>query len=312
MSDVTVIGAGAWGINHVRTLSEMGRLGAIVETHVPRATQLAAQFPSVEILSSPEALWSRADLSAVVIATPAPSHKELTLAAVAAGKDVLVEKPMALSAEEAGVMTTAAAAAGRILMVGHLLLYKPAVVFLRDYLAAGHLGRVFTLHQERCKHGRARPVENALWSLGVHDVAALLYLVGEAPCHVVASAHAGLRTSIADDAYLHLAFPSGVQAHLHSSWLWPEDRRGLVIVGEKGMLVYDEKKETITLFHKTIDAALLNVDEGSEVLLQAEPGFQPLRAELEHFLACVETRRPPLSNGASGIEVLKVLDQAAV
>lgn len=310
MNKIAVVGAGAWGINHVRTLWDMGCLAAVVETHEPRAAELRTQFPGVDIFTSPQAVWERKDIPAVVIATPAPTHHDLALAAIAAGKDVLVEKPMALSAAEAQAIVDAAQRAGAVLMVGHLLLYKPAITFLRDYLAKGHLGKVFTYHQERCKLGRARAVENALWSLGVHDVAAVLHLAGESPCAVQAVGHAGLQNGIADDVYLHLRFPGGAQAHLHSSWLWPEDRRGLTIVGEKGMLVYDEKKETVTLVRKTINQGLQNVDNGTEVVFQAEAGFQPLRAELEDFLNCIAERQQPRAQGGGGVEVLKVLDQA--
>lgn len=195
-------------------------------------------------------------------------------------------------------------------MTGHLLLYKPAVIFLKEYLASGQLGRVFTFHQERMKHGKARAVENALWSLGVHDVAALLHLAGSVVTGVSFSGHCGLQAGIEDDTYLHLTFADGAVAHLHNSWLWPEDRRGLRIIGERGMLCYDEKSETVTLVRKTIDRALANVDGGTEVLFTAPAGHQALEAELRHFLECVESRGVPRSCGRNGLEVVRILERA--
>jgi predicted dehydrogenase len=192
-------------------------------------------------------------------------------------------------------------------MVGHLLLYKPAVEFIRNYLRDGYLGKLFTLHQERMKLGKARAVENALWSLGVHDVAALLYIVGEAPVSSLFCGHSALNQGIEDDTYLHMTFANGCKAHLHNSWLWAEDRRGLRVIGEKGMLVYDEKAETVTLIKKTIDSQLNNVDQGTELLFQAPPNFQALTAEMQHFMHCIQTRETPRSCGKNGLDVVRVL-----
>jgi predicted dehydrogenase len=217
---------------------------------------------------------------------------------------------MTLTSAEAADLVQIAEENQRILMVGHLLLYKPAIAFIRDFLAAGRLGRVFTLHQERAKHGKARAVENALWSLGVHDVAALLHLAGATPSSVSASGHAGLRPEMEDDVYLHLGFEDGRMAHLHSSWLWPEDRRRLTVIGALGMLVYDEKAESVTLYHKSIDADLINVDLGSEIVFQGDHAFQPLAAELTDFIECVQTRRTPRSDGRQAVAVVQVLEQA--
>jgi predicted dehydrogenase len=196
-------------------------------------------------------------------------------------------------------------------MVNHLLLYKPAVRFVRDYLAAGHLGRVFTFHQERMKLGKARAAENAMVSLGVHDVAALIHIAGESPVKVQFCGHGGLRADIEDDTYLHLTFADGRLAHLHNSWLWPEDRRGLTVIGERGMVVYDEKAETVTLVKKGIDDKLNNVDGGSELLFEDPKDSPPLTAVMRHFMDCIETRATPRSCGGNGLEVVRILEQAS-
>ncbi len=308
---LAAIGSGAWGRNIVRTLHQMGALGVVAEAAPHLREQLAADYPGLAVVVDYRDLFARADLAAVTIATPAHTHHHIAKACLLAGKDVFVEKPMTMTAAESEELVEIAEKDGRILMVGHLLLYKPAVQFIRDYLAAGSLGRVFTLHQERMKLGKARAVENALWSLGVHDVAALLYIAGEAPVGVVFSGHRGLQAGIEDDTYLHMTFADGRIAHLHNSWLWPEDRRGLKVIGERGMLVYDEKAETVTLVRKRVDEKLSNVDEGSELLFEAPKDFQALTVEMQHFMDCVQSRQTPRTCGRNGLAVVRVLEQAA-
>ena len=307
---IAAIGAGAWGRNLVRTLDQLGVLRVVAESAVSLRSPLQETYPHLEMVEDAHSLLDRSDIQAVTIATPAPTHHALARAFLLAGKDVFVEKPMTLTSAEAADLVQIAEENQRILMVGHLLLYKPAIAFIRDFLAAGRLGRVFTLHQERAKHGKARAVENALWSLGVHDVAALLHLADATPSSVSASGHAGLRPEMEDDVYLHLGFEDGRMAHLHSSWLWPEDRRRLTVIGALGMLVYDEKAESVTLFHKSIDADLMNVDLGSEIVFQGDHAFQPLAAELTDFIECVQTRRTPRSDGRQAVAVVQVLEQA--
>lgn len=308
---IAAIGSGAWGKNIVRTLHSMGALGVVAEAAPALREQLATDYPGLEVVSNYGDLFGRDDIAAVTIATPAPTHHAIAKACLIAGKDVFVEKPMTLTAAESEDLVETAAKLGRVLMVGHLLLYKPAVEFLKNYLASGALGRVFTLHQERMKLGKARAVENALWSLGVHDVAALLYIAGEAPVSVAFSGHRGLQSNIEDDTYLHMTFADGRIAHLHNSWLWPEDRRGLKVIGERGMIVYDEKAETVTLVKKRVDEKLNNVDEGAELLFEAPKDFQALTAEMQHFMDCVQSRQQPRSCGRNGLEVVRVLEQAA-
>ena len=175
------------------------------------------------------------------------------------------------------------------------------------------MGKVFTILQERKKLGRARKVENVLWSFGVHDVAVLLHLVGEAPVKVSAVGHCGLQEDlgIEDDVYLHLDFSNGIQAHLHNSWLWPENRRCLTIVGSKGVLVYNEIEQTVKLHRQRIDPETLDItNEGEEIV--HEGAKQPLEIELAHFLDCIKSRETPKSDGRSGLEVIRVLEKAKI
>ena len=214
---------------------------------------------------------------------------------------------MTLSSEESEELVRLADEKELILMVGHLLLFMPAVRFIKKFLDEGKLGRIFHLHQERKKLGRVRYIENVTWSLGVHDIALLLHLVGKTPRFVFASGHCGLQEKVEDDVYVHMEFIDGVRAHLHNSWIWPENRRQLTIIGERGMLVYEEATGRVTLHRKTIDEQLASHDGGSEVLFEGtEP---PLRIELQHFLDCVENRAKPISDGANGLAVISVLER---
>ncbi|MFN7171940.1 MAG: Gfo/Idh/MocA family protein [Fimbriimonadaceae bacterium] len=301
-----VVGAGRWGMNLVRTLAEMGALEAVVDANEANLNKVKESVPDVHTFGTlEEALGSTS--GPVLIATPAQTHYELASKAMEAGRDVFVEKPITLSAKEAEQLVKLADSKGATLMVGHLLLYQPAIGFIHDYIANGKLGRVYSLHQERLNLGKARNVENALWSLGVHDVAVLLYLAGGAPESVAGVGQAALNPAIQDDFYVHMTFSNGVQAHLHTGWLWPERRRRLTVVGEKGMLVFDELAQQVTLHRKTIDENLNNQDEGEEIVF--ENSDPPLRLELEHFLNCCQTKQVAKSDGKSALQVIEVLER---
>lgn len=303
---VGVIGAGNWGQNVVRTFHALGALAAVGEERADLHPMLERQYPGVPIYADYRKVLE-APLPAVVVATPVASHYAVTKAALLAGKDVLVEKPMTMTTGEAEELSALAQERGRILMVGHLLLFQPGVQWLKAYLDSGGLGRVSTLYQERLNLGRARSVENALWSLGVHDIAVLLYLMGGPPDRIQATGQRILQPTIEDDVYLHLHFPSGPKGHLHTSWLWPERSRRLVCLGTEGMLLFDEVGQTVTLHRKGITSDLQIRDEGSEILFQG--GGEPLMLEAQHFLEGVQSRtRSPIVDGTHGVEVVRVLE----
>lgn len=302
---IAVIGAGNWGRNLVRNLSDMDALSHVVEQKADSLKEISSQFSDVECLDSFDSLLE-SNIDAVAIATPAQSHYEIASTFLKAGKDVFIEKPMTLCSKEASELVDIAKLNNSILMVGHMLLYQPAIQFIKTYLAEGHIGQIYHLHQERLKLGRVRSKENVIWSLGVHDIAVLLYLAGSTPHEIKCSGHSGIQEQIQDDAYVHMTFQSGTKAHLHSSWIWPENSRSMRIIGSKGMLVYDEIKQTVTLHKKRIGEDLENIDEGEETLF--EGSSQPLRLEMEHFVHCIKTRETPISDGLSGLAVIRVLE----
>jgi len=303
---VGVIGAGAWGKNVIRNLEELGALAAISDPSDEKLAVYAAEYPDASTYID----WRQmvaSDIPAIAIVTPTPLHHEMAREALLAGKDVYVEKPLTHSSDEARDLVELAAERGRVLMVGHLLLYQPAISWIKGFLAAGELGDLYGVRHERLTLGRARSVENVLWDIGVHDLAVLFYLVGERPSHIRASGHRLLKLGVEDDVHAHLEFPSGVRGNLHTSWLWPEVNRRTIIRGSRGMLVYDEVEQTVTLHRKWIDRELQNHDEGSEVVHRGHG--QPLRLELEHFLDRMADRKAPLSDGQSALDVIRCLEQ---
>lgn len=304
---VGVIGAGNWGKNLVRNFSEMGVLAGVADA-IPQNRQNALEIQSdIPIYESHTEMLADA-FDAVAIATPAHTHYAIAKEAMEAGCDAFIEKPMTLDPSEAEALVKMGKEMDKVVMVGHLLLYQPAIAYLKKALERGDIGQVYTLHQRRSKLGRARAVENVLWSFGVHDVAVLLYLAGQAPTRVQVSGHCGLQQGIEDDTYLHLTFPDGSKAHLHNSWLWPIVERGLIIVGEEGIFVYDEINQNVKFVKKTINNDLQNIDEGEVVVF--EGSGQPLRIELEHFVNCCKNRIKANSCGQNGLDVVRVIDQA--
>lgn len=306
--NIGVVGAGAWGKNIIKTLNELGALGGIAEVGAERRAELRATY-DIPVVGDPEELVELG-LDGICIAAPAPVHHPLAKMFLLEGHNVFVEKPMTLSAKEAEELVWLARDSKKLLMVGHLLLYQPAVQFIKKFLDSGQLGRVYSFNHERLNLGRARKVENVLWSLGVHDVAVCHFLAGESPTDIVFSGQCVLNPTIEDDTRLSMSFPSGARGHIHNSWLWPEMRRRLTIIGEHGMLVYDEIAQTVTLHNKGIDGDLANRNEGEEVIF--EGSGQPLMLEMQHFISCCQSGESPLSDGASGLEVIRILEQACV
>lgn len=308
MKKVAVIGAGHWGKNLVQTFDELGELAAVAESESRNYQFIAKNYPHIPIYRSYSPILS-SNIQAVAIATPAETHYRIAREALLAGKDVFVEKPITMSVSEGEELDNLAHEKGRVLMVGHLLLYQPAIQWMKKYIESGKLGQLYSLHQKRAKLGRIRSVENVLWSFGVHDIAVLLYLTGESPERITVTGHSVLQSDIEDDVYLHLSFSGNVQAHLHTSWLWPKQERHLIVIGSQGMLLYDEIKQTVTLHNKGINSNLTNREEGSKRIFEGKQN--PLEIECSHFLECLSTRRLPLSDGKNGVAVIRIIEKTA-
>ncbi len=309
---VAVIGSGYWGKNLVRNFHEIGALGAVCDSDDERLAQTRAQYPEARCLSSFADVLGDAAIAAVAIATPAETHGTLVREALLAGKDVFVEKPLCLSPETGADLVRLAAKSKRVLMVGHLLWYHPAILKLKELVMKGELGRIRYVYSNRLNLGKIRREENILWSFAPHDVSVILGLLGEMPNDVQAQGGNYLHQEIADVTVSLLSFPSGVKAHVFVSWLHPFKEQKLVIVGEKKMAVFDDvqKEKKLVLYPHSIDwknnAPVANMAPGEPVPIDS---YEPLRAECEHFIECVETRATPRTDGAEGLRVLTVLQR---
>ena len=307
---VACIGAGQWGRNLVRNFAALDALQVVCDADPARRAELVPLYPEARVVSSVEEALNDPHVDAVVIATPVETHGALVRRGLEAGKDVFVEKPICLSVAEARELVALAERLGRILMVGHLLWYHPAVLRLKELVDSGELGRIQYVYSNRLNLGRIRREENILWSFAPHDVSVILGLVGEMPASVQAQGGNYLHQRIADVTTTLLSFPSGVRAHIFVSWLHPFKEQKLVVVGERKMAVFDDLGEhKLVVYPHTIDwkngAPIATRAEAQPVLV--EP-IEPLRAECQHFLACVQRRTRPRTDGHEAVGVLEVLD----
>jgi predicted dehydrogenase len=307
MTSIIVVGSGHWGKNLVRSFDQLGVLAGVVEVNPHLRESVKSQYPAIPVFEDySEAL--KTDVSAVVIATPAPTHYALVMAALQAGKDVFVEKPVTLKAKEAAALAHYADEQGRILMVGHLLLYQPAIEWMKTYLAAGKAGKVKHISTHRLNLGKVRMEENVWWSLAPHDVSVILGLLDSpALTNVQASGQAILQPEIEDQVHVDLQFSSGQTAHIHCSWYWPYKDRKTVVIAEKQILVYDEIAQSVTIHEKRFAADLAAVDLGVQSIAIASD--EPLKLECEHFIDCVALRKKPISDGWNGVAVVDILEK---
>ncbi|MEZ5138946.1 MAG: Gfo/Idh/MocA family oxidoreductase [Acidimicrobiales bacterium] len=309
---VAVVGCGAWGKNHVRTHAALGSLGAVVDPD-PAVAAAQAEAHGAPARTFDEVL-ADASLDAVVLAAPAADHARLADAALGAGKHVFVEKPLALTVADAERTVAAAAAADRVLMVGHLLQYHAAFLALRDLVAEGRLGQLRYLYSNRLNLGQFRQEENSLWSFAPHDLSMLLSLVGSEPDEVWATGASYLSSDVADVTTTHLGFPGGVRAHVFVSWLHPFKEQRLVVVGSDAMAVFDDLQpweSKLVVYEHGVDwSAGRPRPERAEGVAIELAQTEPLRAECEHFLACVGSGAVPRTDGHEGLRVLRVLARA--
>jgi len=311
-SRVAVIGAGYWGKNLVRNFSNLQALSVVCDSDAENLRLLSALYPRCKTVTTHADVFQDDSVQAVAIATPAETHGLLVREALLAGKDVFVEKPLCLSAEEGRSLVALARERGRILMVGHLLWYHPAVLKLKDLIERGELGRIQYIYSNRLNLGKIRREENILWSFAPHDISVIIGLLGEMPTSVLAQGGNYLHEQIADTTVTLLSFPSGVKAHIFVSWLHPFKEQKLIVVGDQKMAVFNdmEKKDKLLLYSHSIkwksQIPVANRAEAQSVEVGTE---EPLREECAHFLDSIRTRSRPRTDGEEGLRVLSVLQQ---
>lgn len=306
-----VVGAGTWGRNHVRSFAALGALGAICDTSREALDRVAQAHPNATMYTDLADLLTDQSIKAVVLATPAELHFAQAEAALAAGRHVLVEKPMTLSLADAQALDRMAGERKLVLMVGHLLEYHPAFVRLKELVSAGELGEIIRLDSHRLSAGTFRQQESVLWDLGPHDLSMVLRLVGVLPERVQAIGSCHVRADVEDVVTVNMAFPGSLRAQIVLSWLYPLKEQRLVIVGRRKTAVFDDvmKEGKLRLYPTRIPGATgqpLAAFGESEVVSYS--GGEPLRLECEHFLSCIRAGEQPLTDGASGVRVTRVLD----
>jgi predicted dehydrogenase len=314
---VGVAGLGYWGPNLARNFAAIrgSELVYCCDASEQARARVAQQFPRARMTGEVDELLTDPQLDAIALATPVPTHAELAIRVLQAGKHCFVEKPLAQSVADAERTVAAAEASGLVLMVGHLLEYHPGVSKLKELADSGELGdHIYYIYGNRLNLGKLRADENALWSLGAHDVSVVLHLAGEEPTEVVAHGEAYVRDGVEDVVFCFMRFPSGLAAHLHLSWLDPHKERRFTIVGSRRMATFDdmELERKLTLYDKGFDEDSRGYGEyitrSGDIFSPRIGNEEPLRLECEHFVECALTGARPRSDGASGVRVVRVLE----
>lgn len=313
---VGVAGLGYWGPNLARNLAAIPgcELAWCCDPSEAARARWAPTFPGARFAAGLDELLADPALDAIVLATPVPLHADDAQRVLAAGKHCFVEKPLAQSVAAAERVVAAAQDAGRILMVGHLLEYHPGVTKLKEIADSGELGEIHYIYSHRLNLGKLRADENALWSLGAHDVSVVLHLADEEPSEMEARGESYMRPGIEDVVFCFLRFPSGRAAHLHLSWLDPHKERRFTVVGSKRMATFDdmELERKVTVYDKGFDWDAGSYGEyitrSGDIWSPRVPNKEPLRIECEHFVDCVRQGRAPVSDGVKGLRVVRVLE----
>jgi predicted dehydrogenase len=315
---VAVAGLGYWGPNLARNFAAIPgcRLAWCCDPSSAAREAVAGRFPQARFTDDLDEVLADRLVDAVALATPVACHAEHAVRVLEAGKHCFVEKPLAQSVADAERAVAAAQDAGLVLMVGHLLEYHPGVQRLKQLADSGELGdRIYYIYGNRLNLGKLRADENALWSLGAHDVSVVLYLAGEEPWEVAAHGESYVQQGVEDVVFCFMRFPSGLSAHLHLSWLDPHKERRFTVVGSRRMATFDDMalEGKLKIFDKGFDQDASSYGEyitrTGDIFCPQIPNVEPLRIECEHFVECVCHGRRPRSDGASGLRVVRVLEE---
>jgi len=318
---VAVVGTGAWGLNHVRVYSRAkdADLVMLCDESAEALAKAQSFAPRARLVSELDDVLRAPDVDAVVLATPAVHHARQGLACLRAGKNVLIEKPLALSRADAEALVEESGRRGRILMAGHLMLFHPAFVRLKEMVAGGELGRLLYMYALRVNLGRVRRDENALWSLAPHDLSMMLGLTADRPVSVAARGGAYLQEGVEDVVFLSLRFESGMLAQIQLSWLDPRKERRLTIVGTQKMVEFDDAHpvEKLRVYDKGFDrppaftefSEFLSIRNG-DIHIPRVSMAEPLELQSRHFLGCVRDGHQPIADGRSALAVVRVLEAA--
>ena len=307
---ICVVGGGRWGQNHIRELFQMGCLGGIVEKNTARLKDLTDTYPTEGFTSLEDAL--KADFNGFVVATPAETHYEIGKTLIGHGRNVLIEKPMTLLASQTRELASLSDRNQTRLMVGHILLFHPAIRKIKELIAIGRLGRLYYIYSTRLNLGTVRTEENVFWSFAPHDISVMNHLTGSQPVGIYARGGKFLQDKLEDVTVTHLEYPENIRAHIFVSWLHPFKEQRLVVVGSEGMISFEDSSQdkNIMLYNKRIQMAgglPRKVEQPDEVIPYDRAS--PLRKELEYFIEGLDGRIT-VADGWNGAEVVRILEQA--
>jgi predicted dehydrogenase len=324
MQRIAVIGAGHWGPNLIRNFHNhtTSEVAWVIDRDAARLKMVESRYPGVRTADDPAVAFADPEVDAVVISTPTVTHYDLAAAALAAGKHVLVEKPIAVRPEEADELCERAEQRGLVLMVGHVFLFNGAIRRVKEYLDQGQLGRLFYISMVRTNLGPIRMDVNAAWDLAAHDVAVANDWLGALPLHATAHGGSWINPGIEDAVFATLWYPDGVMVNLHVSWLSPRKVRDITVVGEKGMLTFDDMNlsEPLRLYDKQVTeqrttpgfvdtfASFRTSIRDGDIMIPRVGTPEPLKAECDHFLECIAGSVTPVSDGRTGAAAVRVLD----
>jgi predicted dehydrogenase len=314
-ANIAVMGAGAWGRNIVRTLADLGHLAAVCDPAkacLEAARKLVGEKAQrVRWTSCADEILADPEIAGVMVATPAETHYAMGKKVLAAGKDLFVEKPLTVDLKEAEKLVEAAEAAAKILMVGHLLEYHPAILKLHELIRSGELGEIRYVMSHRLNLGKIRTRENALWSFAPHDISVILRIAGKMPFEVISTGGAYVSPNIPDITLMQMLFDTGVRAHIYVSWLHPFKEQKLVVVGSKKMASFCDITKELILYDQRVEWR-----KGQPVPIKGDGQkvefgkAEPLAEECRHFVECIRTRATPRTDGRKGLEILSLLHAA--
>jgi len=307
--NICVVGCGRWGKNHVKNHYELGSLYAVCDGSQQIRENIKENYQDIVIYNDFSEVLSDKNIDGIVIATPAQTHFELAQKSLKAGFPTFVEKPICLNLKDSQNLTALAESLELPLMVGHILEYHPAVLKMKELVDSGEIGEIKHIRCTRINLGKIRNNENIWWSFAPHDLSIIFKFIKDDPVEVKASSFRPIQEGIEDTVYADLFFKDGKSAHIHVSWLEPEKLHQTVVIGDKGMLVFNDTKQEDKLklvkYNYDMSNVLLNKEE--ERIVDFEP-LQPLKQECMHFIECIENNKPPLTDGKSACRVMKAIE----
>ena len=311
---VCVVGAGYWGKNHIRTLKDLNALGAIVEPNLDNLKSIISKYPDVKIFKSIDDALEDPNLNAYTIATPAETHFEIAKKIISSKKNILIEKPFTLNIKDAKDLVHLSNTNSTTLMVGHLMLFHPAIIKIKSMIDEGKIGKVQYLYSNRLNYGKVRTEEDAFWSLAPHDISIFQYITNEFPSEILAHGSKILQKRICDSTITKLKYKNGIEGHIFVSWLHPFKEHRLVIIGSEAMITFEDSVEEkpLKLFSKRYEMAGANPIKHDGPVEAIEYNMrEPLREELAYFLALKNGKNPHIADGKHALDVIKILVEAS-